>query len=180
MLRIEVVGKNGFVPSEANIDYAIKKLQKLENHFDDDTDLFARVVCKVYSTHHKVEITVSGTRKETLRSEVTEDDIYAAIDRSIDKLMKQVRRYKTKYRDKTGREAVKEVDHRLDEEELLVKDIVRHKELELEPMTKEEAIDQMELLGHDFFVYLDKTTHKTNVIYVRDDGKYAVIETKTR
>ena len=58
--------------------------------------------------------------------------------------------------------------------------VVRDKQVNLEPMTREEAVDQMELLGHDFFVYLDKETRKTNVVYIRDDGDYAVIETTTK
>ena len=96
--------------------------------------------------------------------------------------MKQVRKYKTKFKDKTGKEAVKEVaaQNIPAEEEFQTPKVVRDKTLELEPMTKEEALDQMELLGHDFFVYLDKNTHKTNVIYLRDDGDYAVIETRTK
>ena len=58
--------------------------------------------------------------------------------------------------------------------------IVRDKNVDLEPMTQDEAIDQMELLGHDFFIYLDKETRKTNVIYIRNDGNYAVIETTAK
>jgi putative sigma-54 modulation protein len=54
----------------------------------------------------------------------------------------------------------------------------KEKHIKLEPMTKDEALDQMELLGHDFFVYLDKETKKTNVIYLREDGEYAIIETE--
>ncbi len=182
MLKVEVIGKNGFQPSKANEEYAAKKLAKLEAFFEDEPNLQARVVCKVYPTYHKVEITVP-TKKAILRSEVMEKDIYAAIDCSIDKLMKQVRKYKTKFRDKTGKEAVKEVAALAEasvEAEFDKPKVVRDKTLELEPMTKEEALDQMELLGHDFFVYLDKNTHKTNVIYLRDDGDYAVIETKTK
>lgn len=177
MLKIEVVGKNGFVPSEANREYAEKKISKLENYFDDTQDVHARVVCKVYSSFHKVEITVP-IRKTILRAEVTEDDIYAAIDRAVDKLVKQLKTYVTKYKDKTLNVPVKEVDAKQSDE--FVPKFVRGKEIELEPMSREEAIDQMELLGHDFFVYLDKQTHKTNVIYLRDDGNYAVIETKTK
>ena len=181
MLKVEVIGKNGFEPSKANEDYAAKKLAKLETFFEDEENLQARVVCKVYPTYHKVEITVP-TKKAILRSEVMEKDIYAAIDCSIDKLMKQVRKYKTKFRDKTGKEAVKEIAAQAEvaQEEYERPRVVRDKSLELEPMTKEEALDQMELLGHDFFVYLDKNTHKTNVIYLRDDGDYAVIETKAK
>ncbi len=175
MLKVEVVGKNGFEPSNSNRDYAQKKLQKLENQFKND-DVVARVVCKVYPTYHKVEITLP-TKSAILRSEAKEKDIYAAIDISIDKLQGQIRKYKTK-RDRTNKEAIKDVEQAW----VNVKEpkLVKSKDIELEPMSKEEAIDQMELLGHDFFVYLDSSTHKTNVIYLRDDGDYAIIETKTK
>lgn len=177
MLRVEVVGKNGFNPSDSNRDYAEKKLAKLEKFLEENQEYQARVVCKVYSNYHKVEITIP-TKLAILRTEVQQPDIYAAIDQAIDKLEGQIRKYKTKFKNKMAKEAVKDVELlNLPTEE---KKVVRGKEIELEPMTKEEAIDQMELLGHDFFVYLDKQTHKTNVIYLRDDGDYAVIETKTK
>ncbi len=179
MLKVEVVGKNGFEPSNSNKEYAVKKLSKLEQYFEDEGELQARVVCKVYPTYHKVEITVP-TKNVLLRSEVMEKDIYAAIDCSIDKLMKQVRKYKTKFKDNSNKDGIKEVAALYEEKEEVTPRFVRDKQIELEPMTKEEALDQMELLGHDFFVYLDKNTHKTNVIYLRDDGDYAVIETKTK
>ena len=74
-----------------------------------------------------------------------------------------------------GKKGIRTVDVQPEEER-----IVRDKNVDLEPMTREEAIDQMELLGHDFFIYLDKETRKTNVIYLRNDGNYAVIETTAK
>ncbi len=174
MIKVEVVGKNKFEPSDSNKEYAVKKLQKLDNLFKNE-DVSARVVCKVYPTYHKVEITLST--KNPIRSEAKEKDIYAAIDISIDKLKDQIRRYKTKL-DRTGKDGIKNVDAaHVDVKE---PKLVRSKDIDLEPMTKEEAIDQMELLGHDFFIYLDSSTHKTNVIYLRDDGDYAVLETNAK
>lgn len=173
-MRIEIVGKNGFSPSEANKDYAVEKLSKLEKYIDDYANVSARVVCKVYKSHHKVEVTIP-TKNIILRAEVTEDDVYAAIDGAIDKLVKQIRRYNDKVKDKLGKTSIRtqEVSEKPSE-------IVREKKLELEPMTSEEALDQMELLGHDFFVYLDKETKKTNIIYLRADGEYAILETEAK
>lgn len=175
MIKVEVVGKNGFEPSKSNVEYAEKKLQKLEHLFKNE-EVQARVVCKVYPTYHKVEITLP-TKQAILRSESKEKDIYAAIDISIDKLLGQIRKYKTK-RDRTNKDSIKEVEQAW----VNIKEpkLVKNKDIELVPMTREEAIDQMELLGHDFFVYLDSSTHKTNVIYLRDDGDYAIIETKEK
>ena len=176
-MKVEVVGKNGFSPSDANKEYAAKKLAKLKDMLPDYEDVTARVVCKVYKTYHKVEVTIPS-KNIILRAEVTEADLYAAIDGSIDKLMKQVRRYNDKVKDKLGKPGIKNasvVDEAAEEPK-----ISREKHLDLEPMTAEEALDQMELLGHDFFVYLDKETRKTNVIYLRADGDYAILETEAK
>ena len=176
-MKVEIVGKNGFSPSDANKEYALKKLTKLEGLLPDYESVSARVVCKVYKAYHKVEVTIP-TKNIILRAEVQDMDIYAAIDGAIDKLMKQLRRYNDRMKVKLGKKGTRSVDVEVtpkrDER------IVRDKNVELEPMTSEEAIDQMELLGHDFFVYLDKETRKTNVIYLRDDGDYAIIETHTK
>ncbi|MDE6241388.1 MAG: ribosome-associated translation inhibitor RaiA [Anaeroplasmataceae bacterium] len=173
-MKVEIVGKNGFTPSDANKEYALKKLTKLEALLPDHENLAARVVCKVYKAFHKVEITIPA-KNIILRAEVEEVDIYAAIDGAIDKLVRQVRHYNDRMKDKLGKKGIRNVDVQPEEER-----IVRDKNVDLEPMTREEAIDQMELLGHDFFIYLDKETRKTNVIYLRNDGNYAVIETTAK
>ncbi|MCR5231731.1 MAG: sigma 54 modulation/S30EA ribosomal C-terminal domain-containing protein [Acholeplasmatales bacterium] len=90
--------------------------------------------------------------------------------------MKQVRRYNDKVKDKLGKPGIKSATV----EDASSQKIAREKHLDLEPMTAEEALDQMELLGHDFFVYLDKETRKTNVIYLRADGDYAILETEAK
>ena len=180
---IEVIGKNGFTPSVANREYAEKKLKKLNDFFGSDNELRALVVCKVYKQMHKVEITIP-TKNLTMRAECSEQDLYAAIDRVVDKLLQQVRKYKTRVKSKLDKEGIKtqipaeDFDAENLEHELSAEKVVRNKEIELVPMTLEEAISQMELLGHDFFVYLDKQTHKTNILYLREDGNYANIETK--
>ena len=182
-MKIEVIGKNGFTPSPANREYAEKKLRKLEDFFGESTELNALVVCKVYKQMHKVEITIP-TKNLVMRAECNEQDLYAAIDRVVDKLLQQVRKHKTRVKSKLAKEGIRtqipedEFDAENLEHEIGAEKIVRNKQVELEPMTLEEAISHMELLGHDFFVYLDKNTHKTNVLYLRKDGNYANIETK--
>lgn len=175
-MKVEIVGKNGFTPSDANKEYAIKKLGKLEGLLSDYDNITARVVCKVYKTFHKVEVTIPS-KNIILRAEVNDADIYAAVDGAIDKLVKQVRRYNDKVKDKLGKQGIRAMSS---EESTKDERIVRDKKVDLEPMTSEEAIDQMELLGHDFFIYLDKETRKTNVIYLREDGDYAIIETSVK
>ena len=173
-MKVEIVGKNGFIPSDANKDYAMKKLSKLEGLIQDNQNVSARVVCKVYKAFHKVEVTIP-TKNIILRAEVQEIDVYAAIDTAIDKLVSQIKRYNDRMKDKMGKKGIRSTEMTVESH----KDerIVRGKNVDLEPMTSEEAIDQMELLGHDFFIYLDKETRKTNVVYLRNDGDYAIIET---
>ncbi|MBE6137740.1 MAG: ribosome-associated translation inhibitor RaiA [Erysipelotrichaceae bacterium] len=174
-MKVEIVGKNGFNPSDANKEYAIKKLGKLEGLLQDYDNVSARVVCKVYKAYHKVEVTIPS-KNIILRAEVMEADVYAAIDLAVDKLLKQVRRFNDKVKDKLGRAGIRSVEEEMPRNEKVVRD----KQIDLEPMSEEEAIDQMEMLGHDFFIYLDKATRKTNVIYLREDGDYAVIETTNK
>lgn len=176
-MKVEIVGKNGFTPSEANKEYVQKKLAKLEGLVNDSENLTARVVCKVYKQFHKVEVTIPA-KNIILRAEVQQNDIYAAIDGAIDKLVHQVKRYNDRVKDKMGRKGIR--TESMSEEVVETQRVVRGKNVDLEPMTRDEAIDQMELLGHDFFIYLDKETRKTNVIYVRNDGDYAVIETTAK
>ncbi len=176
-MKVEIVGKNGFNPSDANKEYAIKKLGKLEDILSDYDNVSARVVCKVYKAYHKVEVTIPS-KNIILRAEVMDTDIYAALDGAIDKLVKQVRRYNDKTKSKIGKQGIRTMD--VPQEAVQDERIVRGKHVDLEPMTSEEAIDQMEMLGHDFFIYLDKATRKTNVIYLRSDGDYAIIETDAK
>ena len=174
-MKVEIVGKNGFNPSQANKEYAEKKLDKLKDVLADFDNVTARVVCKVYKTYHKVEVTIPS-KNIMLRAEVMEESLYGAIDGAIDKLMKQVRRYNDKVKDKLGKKGIRNMGVQTEPQQK----VTREKHLDLEPMTRDEAIDQMEALGHDFFVYLDKETRKTNVIYLRADGDYAVIETEAK
>ncbi len=180
-MKVEVLGKNGFNPTKANEEFAAKKLEKLQGYFTEE--LNARVVCKVYNDHHKVEVTIPA-KNLTLRAESSGLDLYSAIDAAIDKLIAQIRKYKTRVKERSDKEGIKEafanpdLDLEALDKELKASQLVRNKQVELVPMTLEDAMTHMELTGHDFFVYLDKETGRTNVLYIREDGDYAVIETK--
>ena len=181
-MRVELVGKNGFVPTEAIKNYASTKLQKVASYFGDGVVVEARVVCKVYNDHHKVEVTIPA-KNLILRAEVNDLDMYAAIDKVVDKLMVQVRKHKDRVKNKLEKEGIKEVfsseflDLESLEKQVLSSQLVKNKKIELQPMDLEDALAQMELLGHNFFVFLDKNSNQVCVIYVREDGDYAVIET---
>lgn len=132
------------------------------------------------------QLTLRDTRGVILRAEEKrETDIYAALDVALDKMYRQIRRYKGKRKRRGGRgdtdwDSVEPVpvDDILDEEEEEEEklSIVRRKSLELVPMSEEEAIDQMELLGHDFFVFLNAETARIGVLYRREHGNYGVLE----
>ncbi|MFI3251778.1 MAG: ribosome-associated translation inhibitor RaiA [bacterium] len=180
-MKVEVFGKNGFTPSDANKEYCLKKLEKLEGYFPDNESVDAKVVCKVYKQHHKIEITIP-TKNLILRAEVGDDDLYAAVDKAVDKLLVQVRKHKDKTKNKFDKDGIKTVHKETVDNEVNHKEnnssLVRTKQVDLVPMSQEDAIHQMELLDHNFFVYLDEITMKVNVLYVRNDSGYAVIETK--
>ena len=179
-MLVEVRGKNGFKVTEAIENYAKDKLEKVEKYFKEELDAF--VVCKTYKDHHRVEVTIP-TKYYTMRAEVKEEDMYAAIDIAIDKLESQIRKNKTKItRSLQRKEGTAEIfNEEIDLEALereLVKSPVRRKSINLEMMNTDEAITAMEMLGHDFYIYRDDETEKTCIVYLRDDGKYAIIETQ--
>jgi len=164
--------------TDAIRDYAEEKLGKLEKYFKDD-EVTANVLTRVRGNSQIVEVTIP-TSKFVLRSEEENEDLYAAIDLVSDKLERQIRKNKTRL-NRNVKENIKEFnfDFLLDENEEESKDkIVRRKNIEMKPMDEEEAILEMELLGHSFFVYKDMDTNNTCVLYKRKDGDYGLIETK--
>ena len=165
------------VITDAIRDYAEEKLGKLDKYFKDD-DITANVLAKVRGNSQIVEVTIP-TSKFILRSEEEHDDLYAAIDLVTDKLERQIRKNKTRL-NRNVKESVKEFnfDYDLPVEEEAKEAVVKRKKLEMKPMSEEEAILEMDLLGHSFFVYKDMDTDSINVLYKRKDGNYGLIETK--
>lgn len=181
-MKFEVLGKNGFTPTDAIRAYAEKRFHKVVSFFGPEVISEVRVVCKVYKDHHKIEVTIPA-KGTVLRAEVSDPDMYAAIDKANDKLVAQIRRYKDKLKNNLEKEGIKqaysqEFDAESLEKDILASQLVKSKKVELKPMSSEEAIAAMELSGHDFYVYLDKETSRTNVVYRRHDGDYAIIETQ--
>lgn len=183
-MKVIVRGKNKFEPTEAIKNYATEKLQKLEQYFSSRENLEANVLCKVYDTHQAVEITIP-TKNIMLRAEVKGESVYSAIDLAIDKLESQIRKHKSKIyksmkrRDGVGQYYATNADFDLEKmkTEIMATNLVKSKSLNLEPMSPDDAILQMEMLGHNFFIFLNKETDKVSVIYLRDDHDYGIIET---
>lgn len=178
MFRYNVRGENIEV-TPAIREYAEKKVGKLERYFTDVPDATAHVNLKIYAEKTaKVEVTIP-LPYIVLRAEETSPDLYASIDLVVDKLERQIRKFKTKINRRTRGTAVEAPvaptsNH---EEEVNDLDIVRTKRLSLKPMDSEEAVLQMNMLGHNFFIFEDAETNGTSIVYRRKDGKYGLIET---
>ncbi|RSD25190.1 ribosome hibernation-promoting factor, HPF/YfiA family [Mesobacillus subterraneus] len=162
-------------------EYVEKKVAKLDRYFTESPNANVNVNLKVYQDKKsKVEITIP-MKDLVLRAEETHEDMYAAIDLITDKLERQIRKHKTKVNRKfREKESLKdyapiftEVEH-VDEDEDL--EVVRTKSFDLKPMDSEEAILQMNMLGHSFYVFTNAETNQTNVVYKRNDGRYGLIE----
>ena len=164
--------------TDAIRDYVKDKLGRLDKYFK-DSDINANVLLKVKGNRQIIEVTVP-TDKYILRSEEEHNDLYAAIDLVVDKLEGQIRKNKTKLKKQNIDNKYKDFnfDYELDDDEENNDVIVKYKEIEMKPMDSEEAILEMELLGHSFFVYKDVDTGNVNVLYKRKDGNYGLIETK--
>jgi putative sigma-54 modulation protein len=162
--------------TEAINDYIEEKISKLEKYLDDNEEVEAKAVISAKGKNQKVEVTIwSG--KYNIRAEESHSDLYAAIDLVVDKLERQFKKYRGKLNNKKAlrEEYVPSVE--IEEyEEYENETIVRKKEVFLKPIDEEEAIMQMELLGHSFFVFKNVDTEKINVVYKRKDGDYGVIE----
>ncbi len=170
-----------FQVTEALRDYVEKKLSRLEKYFETSAASEINVTLSVTKGQHTVEVTIPmvGTM---LRAEEKSDDMYASIDVVVDKLERQIRKHKTKinrkfrqgssakalFREEGSAVSVLEEDDELE--------LVRTKRFTLKPMDVEEAILQMNMIGHNFFVFANADNKEVNVVYKRNDGKYGLIE----
>ena len=166
--------------TEAMHDYINEKLEKLEKYLENSDEVRANVIVKVKNHEQTVEITIP-LKSFILRSEETKEDFYAAVDKTIDKLERQIRKNKTRLMAKQVKPSFdfdfSKIELDSDEEKEEHK-IVRRKNVEVKPMHEEEAILQMELLGHEFYMFKDAETDKPAVVYKRKDGNYGIIESE--
>lgn len=179
MLSFNVRGENIEV-TDAIRSYVEKKISKLEKYFDDSATAIAHVNLKVYSDKTaKVEVTIPLPYL-VLRAEETSPDMYGSIDLVTDKLERQIRKFKTKINRKSRERGIKGMELTVPETEILPEEsmqVVRTKRVSLKPMDSEEAILQMNMLGHEFFIFEDSETNGTSIVYKRQDGRYGLIET---
>ena len=180
MIKYSIRGENLEV-TDALRDYVVSKLEKIEKYFQAEQELDARVNLKVYREKTaKVEVTIP-LGSITLRAEDISQDMYGSIDLVTDKIERQIRKNKTKIERKNRNKVATSqlfTDSFAEEAEEVPSKVVRSKHIDLKPMDLEEAILQMDLLGHDFFIYVDVEDQTTNVIYRREDGEIGLLEVK--
>ena len=163
--------------TDAIRNYIIEKIGRLEKYFNAPDSLTATVVARIRGNSQIVEVTIP-TASAILRCEVESDDLYASIDLVSDKLERQIRKNKTKMQSRKSKYEEFMFEEEIEYEEPK-QSIVKRKELDTKPMSEEEAMLQMELLGHDFYIFKnDAQNNDVCVLYKRKDGNYGLIDTK--
>lgn len=178
-MKITVKAKNTQV-TEPLKEYVDKRFSKLEKYFTGEMQ--GTVTLVVEKDKHRAEATIPVNRY-LLRAEESSNDMYASIDGIVDKLERQIHKYKTRVNRKSKAKSFADLPPAApveaapvaDAEEELAKPI-KVKRFTVKPMDEEEAILQMELIGHDFFVFLNADTNEVNVVYKRHDNSYGLIE----
>ena len=157
--------------------YVDEKLSKLDKYFKEELE--AKVLIRVRNNLQFIEVTIP-TNKFTIRAEAGNSDLYAAIDKAEEILERQIRKNNTRIRDKYKKETISEFNFELNIETDLEEPnkIIKRKSIEIKPMDEEEAILQMELLNHDFFMFKNVDEECISVIYKRKDGEYGIINSK--
>lgn len=172
-MRVRVSGRNLEV-TDALKDTLIAKLERFGKYFKDDIE--AKATLSVEKNRQIIEITVP-LNGSILRAEEATIDMYTSIDKAVDKLYKQMEKHKTKLQKRYyGHDTIRFEnipDRREKEEE---QKIVKTKRFAIKPMDPQEAVLQMDLLGHNFFVFTNGDTDEVNVVYKRKDGHYGLIE----
>lgn len=154
-------------------NYIEEKLKKLDKYFENPEDLKANIVVRTRGIDQIIEVTIP-IKKAILRAEETNKDLYAAIDKVTDKLERSIRKNKTKIKRRKVENMDVFLDFEVEDEE--EQKIVKRKQINNKPMSEEEAMLQMDLLDHDFFIFQNTETNNMSVIYKRKDNSYGIIE----
>jgi putative sigma-54 modulation protein len=186
-MQIQIHSRNVRVDDNLQ-DYVEKRLSKLDKYLPGIAEVkldLAQERQKKGGERAIAQLTVRDTKGTILRAEEKKQtEISAAVDMAIDKIYRQISRYKGKQRRRSGERfedlepefataEMPPVTHDEEEEET---GILRRKRVDLFPMSEDEAVDQMELLGHDFFMFFNAGTGKVNVVYRRENGGFGVLE----
>lgn len=174
-MRVSVIARNT-TATPALKDMVEKKLSKVDRYFNPEVE--AKATLSVQKNKQKVEITIPFNGI-VLRAEEATDDMYKSIDLVVTKLERRIRKQKTKLSRRNNESLrFKTFDEVAVEDELIEENgkVVKNKKFGIKPMSVEEAILQMELVGHNFFVFQDSDENKIAVVYKRKDGDYGLLE----
>jgi putative sigma-54 modulation protein len=178
-MKLQVIGKNNVEVSETIRAYVEKKVGKLGRYLptlDEGKVEISREGTKLPQQRFTVQVTLDS-RGVLIRAQEKSKDVRAAIDKVADVLSKRIERYKGKLYDKSRGVSFARQGAAIEEEEIEPpKRVVKTKHFLVKPMPVDEAIKQMELLGHDFFLFVDADTDRLNLLYRRGDGNYGLIE----
>lgn len=173
-MKVTVIAKNIELTSALK-EIVQKKISKLDKYFEPSVE--ARVTLSVQKSNHIIEVTIPFNGV-ILRGEESTSDMYKSLDLVEDKLERQIRKQKTRLsRKHNGSLKFAEINDSINvSDDFEEGKLVKVKKFGVKPMSSEEAILQMDLLGHNFFVYQDSDTNKVNVVYKRKDGDYGLLE----
>lgn len=172
-MKFQFRGKNIQV-TESLKEYVEKRLNKLNKYFNAEPEAIVTLIVEKERQRIEVTMPINGF---ILRGEEESNDMYTSVDLVVEKLEKQINKYKARF-DKKKKASIKDLptertEISFDDDEPI---IVKTKRFDFKPMPVEEAIMQMNLLGHSFFVFSNDQTEEVNVVYRRKDGKYGLIE----
>ena len=176
-MKINIRGDKLEVTKAIN-DYIDEKINHLNKYFNDPDNIEAKVIIRSKNNLDYIEVTIP-VNKLIIRAEESHKDLYAATDLALDKLESQIRKnknkIKSKYKNVNNLEMILDFIEEPEEDE---EEIVKRKNIETKPMDEEEALLQMKLLNHDFFIFKNIDEECTSVIYKRKDNKYGIINIK--
>ncbi|MCL2797801.1 MAG: ribosome-associated translation inhibitor RaiA [Firmicutes bacterium] len=174
-MRIEFVTKN-YIVNEKIKDLISKKLSRLDKFFHEEIPI--KVMLKEAGAVQTLELTILLDGM-IMRAEVSSDNMFGNVDAALPKLEKQIVKHRSKLTDRSKKLSIKELEQSYvpsvhDEAD---RKVVRTKMFALKPMTAEDAIAELELVGHNFYVFLNSDSMRVNVLYIRRDGDYGLIQT---
>lgn len=173
-MKIAIRGKNIEI-TEGLRDYVEKKLTKLNRYFEQIQE--AQVTALTGRGGYVVEVTIPLNSYLLRAEEVSSENLYTAVDLVVDKLEKQIQKHRTRLYRRFRNQGLKNLITDMGEESTVgAPSVVRTKRFAIKPMPVEEAILQMSLLGHDFYVFSNADTDQVNVLYRRKDGNFGLIE----
>ncbi len=173
-MKIAIRGKNLEI-TEGLRDYTEKKLNKLTRYFDQIPE--AQVTALTGRGGYIVEVTIPLNSFILRAEEISSENLYTAVDLVVEKLEKQIQKHRTKLYRRFRNQGLKNLITVMGEENVVgAPEVVRTKRFAIKPMPVEEAILQMSLLGHDFYVFSNAETDQVNVLYRRKDGNFGLIE----